>query len=118
MSFQRRTLAGGPDDFMQVEHLRFRGSNRSIGAHLAKLALAELGVRKPQSDTSVVARQNSFMQERWPEDFERMRGVADILGSCAQESIDCSSLMYHWGVPGCSNAFYPPSTTRATSGPL
>ncbi len=38
LQFAERIVAGGPDDFMTVRHLRFRGSQCEIGKKLAEIA--------------------------------------------------------------------------------
>lgn len=108
-----RVVAGGPDDFMEVRHLTLRGTNREIGRHLALLARDELGVRKvPWTDPAATRAQRRFLGRNWPAQAERGAGVADGFGvDPADDSVDCSFLAYHVGLPGCSCVYYPPGAT-------
>lgn len=108
-----RVIAGGPEDFMEVRHLTLRGTNREIGRYLARLARDDLGVRKvPWTDSSATRAQRCFLARNWPQQAERAAGVADGFGiDPADDSIDCSFLAYHVGLPGCSCVYYPPGAT-------
>lgn len=103
-------VAGGPNRFCEVRHVVLRGSNREIGAALAKLARERHGVDR--IDASVP--ENTRAQREWFEAHygsyaERMRGVAETQGILwGDDRHSVAGLPYGFGDPGCT-VFYVPA---------
>ncbi len=107
-------IVGTTDDFLQVRHLVLRGAHRDIGSALGTIARDDLGVDKTARWTNpeATAAHAAWLAENWPEHYQRSLGAADAFGAnAADRDHDFSYLHYDWAVPGCSNCFYPPSTT-------
>ena len=68
LQFAERIVAGGPDDFMTVRHLRFRGSQREIGKKLAEIAKI--------SDNEM----KHFINRRVSPDMPAIDAMAEYLG--------------------------------------
>lgn len=108
-------LAGGPDDFLTVRHLVLRGGDEAIGHALAVVARDELGVdkRPGYSDPEASIAQRRWLADQWPQHDARRRGAAAAFGATPDDPTrDFGFLQYDWAVPGCSNCFWPGSTTR------
>ncbi len=109
-----RVVAGAPDTFAELRHLVLRGTHREIGEAVGNLARTELGVDKTArwNDPDVTAIQAVWLAEHWPEHYQRSLGAAAAFGAEPNDTEqDFTYLHYDWAVPGCSNCFYPPSTT-------
>jgi len=119
-SYTRNTLAGSGDDFMTVVHLIFKGNQKEMGKFLAQIAKDELQVQKqPWTDPVNTKAQREWMKEHWPQHFQRMQGAAEAFGIALDDDrFEHSFLYYYWGLPGCSNVYYPPSCTTSGHGVL
>lgn len=115
MTLQRHTVAGSHDDFLRLDHLILSGTQREIGAELACIAHSELDLRKiPWTDPTTTRLQRAYLQQHWPEHAQRMLGVSDVLDiSPEDDRFELSFLYYHFGFPGCSNAYFPPASTTS-----
>jgi hypothetical protein len=108
-----RVVAGGPDDFMIVRHVRVEGTNRQIGSAITELARENHGVRKLASGSPAsVAARKAFFAKRYPELYARARGAADVLGGWFDAGVDPFGIGYDgMSQPGCSTVYYPPSSS-------
>lgn len=107
-------IAGTPDTFLQVRHIVLRGTHFEIGEALGIIARDDLGVDKTAQWSDPIATQEhaAWLAEHWPEHHQRSLGAAAAFGAGpSNREQDFSYLHYDWAVPGCSNCFYPPSTT-------
>ena len=113
---EERIAAGGKGDDLVVHHLVLTGSNRAIGRHLGELVRARYGLCAPAPGDP----RRSRVQREWlglhaPPLLERLRGVADALGTdVADDDFDASCLGALPNVPGGSAEFVP--ARRAASG--
>jgi len=74
---EETVVAGGPQDFAEVRHLRLRGSNSAIGQRLAEIARERHSLRRlPSADPLRARAQRSYLRLHYPIHLERMRGVA------------------------------------------
>ncbi len=106
-------VAGGPDDFLSVRHVRLRGTQREIGKSLAELAREHHGWTPTASrDPESTRQQRDYFETEAPHFLERMRGVADAAGvDVADDTFNLASLSYGFRAPGCTVVYYPPSST-------
>jgi predicted choloylglycine hydrolase len=112
------TVAGGADDFLQVQHYRLRGSNREIGREIAKIAKS-LGVEIPSPPDHLRTKlRYRYILQSYPQLYERMTGVGAEYGiDLANYSRDLSVLDYSPSQPHCSVVFYP-ATRTANAHPI
>lgn len=110
---------GGPDDFMSVRHMVFRGPWSEIGRSLAALA-AEHGWKPRLVENPVPVRaQRAWFVSNYPAHVARMRGVAAFAGLRLDEDRAwLSTLSYGFARPGCSVVYFPPSLTESGQGML
>jgi hypothetical protein len=113
-------VAGGPTDFLLVQHLVLRGDNQSIGRALARLAQESYATSVAASADPVRTRaQRHYIAKTYPVLFDRMRGVAAAYGKdINDDSCDFSSLGYAHIHAGCSVVYYPPEATVSARGIL
>jgi predicted choloylglycine hydrolase len=110
-----RTVAGGPDDFMVVRHLVASGSSRAIGRALATEAAAAFGATAyPAADPVVARARRRWIARNWPEQYERMRGFAEVFGIEPDDAgLDFAELvavpLTALTTPGCSAVWCPPT---------
>lgn len=118
LRFEEFLVAGGPQDFATVRHLRLEGSHFEIGRRLAELAMERHGWVPPETvERRRTAAQRRYFERNSPFHFERMRGVADWLGlEVADDSFNLSELGFGFARPGCTVAYYPPSSTSWGTG--
>ncbi|MGI8982924.1 MAG: C45 family autoproteolytic acyltransferase/hydrolase [Acidimicrobiales bacterium] len=111
------TVAGGPDDHMEVRHVVLRGTNREIGASLAAMARERHGVLPAVGgDPAVTRARRRWYRREWPAHFERMQGVADVHGVAVDDdSVELGLLAYLGGAPApaCSVAWLPAGATAS-----
>lgn len=107
-------VAGGPNDFMTVRHLKLKGSNQEIGQSLAKTAQTLHGTTLGKADDTLVNRARWF-EHHYPAMAERAKGVCSAYSaSYAELEVDPFSLGYDLlNQPGCSTVFYPGSKTES-----
>src|SRR5687767_6306024 len=75
-----RHIVGGKDDFMIVRHLRIEGSNREIGAALARVARKNHAAKFSPEDPKLVRARKEYFAAKYPALAERGRGAAEELG--------------------------------------
>ena len=110
---ERRVVAGGADDFMEVTHLRIEGSSFEIGRALAEIARERHGYAlKPSADPRRTRAQRRYFETHHAAHLERMRGVASLFGkSVDEDAYVFSNLLFGFSKPGCSVVFFPPDST-------
>jgi len=116
LEFSEHQVAGGPDDFMIVRHLKMRGSNRDIGRKLGEIAKQRHQVvLEPLSPVMARARRD-FFERNYPVHFSRGVGAAEAFGECFNTTTQ--DVFAAWLnidlAPACSTVYYPP--THTTSG--
>ena len=110
LEFSERVVAGGPDDFMTVRHLRLRGSQRAIGRKLAEIAQTRHGVQPVRLDPAIAEQRLEFYKSAYPVHYERALGVKDHFGTNFDGGLDATVLPYNLPANyGCSVVYYPPS---------
>ena len=110
LKFSERVVAGGPDDFMTVRHLRMHGSQQAIGSKLAAIAQSRHGVEVVRLDPPMADSRLEFYRTTYPMHYERALGVKDHFGATLGDGLDPTALPYN--LPnnfGCSVVYYPPS---------
>jgi hypothetical protein len=117
---EENVIAGGPQDFAEVRHLRLRGSNNAIGKRLAEIARERHGLcRLPSADPLRARAQRSYLGLHYPIHLERMCGVAAAYDLDPQrDDLELCELVYNCDEPGCSVVYYPPATTESGHGIL
>ncbi len=117
---QSRIIAGGPDSFVQAEHVILRGSNYEIGQQMAEFAKGH-GISVTRAPDSLVSRvKREYLRDSYPAYYERMRGLADGLGLTFDDSNYDFSVLWQpmvFGM-GCSMVFFPNSSTENGHGIL
>jgi hypothetical protein len=115
---QDEVVAGSPGDFMEVRHIRLKGSNEEIGRALAMLAQERFGATpSPSADPPRTRAQRHFLERNYPYLLERMRGVAAAFGkSVEDDAFDFGSLGYTKLRGGCSVVYFPPTVMENNSG--
>lgn len=90
-----------------------RGLPEDIGSALAQIAFRDLGVRMdPWAEPDATRDHLSWLERNWPTQRGRAHGVASALALDPTDlSIEPSCLYYDWAVPGCSNVFWPATST-------
>lgn len=116
--YRERFIATVSGEFLEVNHIKIKGSNYAIGKKIAEIT-KRLLIRPKQSDDIIINRiQRKYIKNNYPEFYERMRGVADVYGiDINDDNYDFSHL---WIIPiesfvksmGCSVVFYPKSFTE------
>lgn len=116
--FEETVVAGGPSDFMEVRHIKLRGSNFEIGKKLAQIAYSRHKTGPiPYPDRGATRAQVSYFEEHYPVHIERMRGVAAAFGKDLDfDAWNFTGLLYGIPLGGCSVVFYPPETTKSGEG--
>ncbi len=115
---EERVVAGGPEDFATVRYLRLEGSHFEIGRKLCEIAMERHGwVPSEDVDPRRTAAQRRYFERNAPFHFERMRGVADLLGADVEDdTFNLADLAYGFERPGCTLVYYPPATTEWGTG--
>jgi hypothetical protein len=103
----RQCVAGGPDDFMMVQHLVLSGTETQIGRELAEVARGDSGWRPPVTqDPARNHARRRWMERHWPEQHARMAGVAEAYGEDLEDDrLDFSYVMAEPVAPLCSAAW-------------
>jgi predicted choloylglycine hydrolase len=112
--YKEKVIAGGPDKFMEVQHVVLKGSNFEIGKKIGEMAKRD-GTRITPSDDHILNRaKREYMARNYPILYERMKGVADAFGlNIADDSYNFSELTQaQMAAPGCSVTFYPAGYTE------
>lgn len=113
LEFSEEQVAGSPEDFMIVRHVRLRGTNRDIGRKLGEIARqrhhSEL---EPLTPVMFRARRD-FFQRNYPIHFSRSVGATEAFGlDIASTTLDVFAVYLNIDfAPGCSTVYYPPSRT-------
>ncbi len=125
MPTKTSVVVGGTDSFMTVRHLVIRDTNFAIGQALGEMAVRRYGqaITDYAADPVFARARRRYFQRHYPLHWERVRGVAAAFGVDPEDDrYDLTWLPYHLGpaggVPGCSVAYYPPTTTRDGHGYL
>ncbi len=118
LQFAERIVAGGPDDFMTVRHLRFRGSQREIGKKLAEIAKSRNALQPFDQGVALAKKRRAFYQEYYPLHYQRALGAADLFGVTDDGSKDTMLLPYNCPDFGCSVVYYPPDHTATGNATL
>jgi hypothetical protein len=108
------TIAGSPNDFMEVRHVALRGTNREIGCRIAEIARGRFDVQlTPAPDAAVLRASREYLQQHYPIHYQRMLGVSDAYRTpIDDERLDLSRLAYLFAFPGCSVAYIPPDRAQ------
>lgn len=121
MNYQQDVLieGDGAQVFPFLRHIRLSGTNFEIGQKLAEINIENHGdfLEKHRVFDPVYARaRREYFQKAYPIFWERMRGVAFVLGADPYDDrYDFSAMWHNVEIPprpGCSNAFYPPQRTE------
>ena len=116
------TLAGGPEDFTFVRHLRLEGTHREIGralAHAAELAHGAAAAPRTVDDLEREAVRRRWFATHYPAHLERSKGVADHFGRDPDDLGVAFDWVSTYDIPaGCSVAFYPPAIMKDGAGTL
>ncbi len=105
-----RVVAGGPNDYMTVRHLRLRGSQRDIGRKLAQIAETRHGVTPQRPEPSRARGRLEFYRDAYPMHYQRALGVADHFAASVEGGQDLTLLPYNLPASiNCSVVYYPPS---------
>jgi hypothetical protein len=125
MQVNEQAYFGGVDDFMTVRHLTIHGSNFEIGRALGELARDRYGMSPADyaADPVYASARRAYFQRNYPVHWQRVRGAASAFGRDADDhGYDFTGLRYNMDLPlpapGCSVAYYPPSTTASGAGYL
>jgi len=123
MSISERCFFGQAGDFLTARELVIRGTNFEIGRALGRIAIERYGRRSADfaGDPLFGRARREYMRRHFPVHWERMRGVADILGIDPEDDgYDLTGIPYLTDLPvpppGCSAVYYPPATTSAGAG--
>ncbi len=123
MSISEHCFFGKAGDFLTARELVIHGTNFEIGRAVAGLAIERYGRRRADfaCDPVFGHARRKYMQAHFPIHWERMRGVADVLGVDAEDDgYDLTEIAYltdtPMQAPGCSAVYYPPATTTAGTG--
>ena len=115
LEFSEHQVAGGPDDFMIVRHLRLKGTNRDIGHKLGEIAKQRHQViLEPLSPVMARARRDYF-ERNYPVHFSRGVGAAEAFGQdFTTTTLDVFAAWLNIDLaPACSTVYYPPSFTSS-----
>ncbi len=114
LQFSEKQVAGGPDDFMVVRHLRLKGTNRQIGRKLAEIARERHKVQAASIDPILLRARRDFLKRNYASQFARSQGAAEAYGLTLETSgLDVTSLYINMNLqPQCSTVFYPAEFTE------
>lgn len=122
LEVQEKVVSAGEDHLMTVRHLRLRGSQEAIGAHLAEIWLNRhaLSHRPPGTPDSLGTHAHrEWAEANWPQAHSRMVGAARAFREDFENNqLDFRSLPYGTVSAGCSCVFYPPSVMQQGEGIL
>ena len=107
-------MAGGPNDFMIVRHVRMRGTNRDIGRKIAEIAKQRHGARPDSADPLVLRTRRDFYKRNYPTHYARAAGAAEAFDlTLDTANVDCTTVYINMGPPpGCSTVYYPSAYTE------
>jgi len=114
-SFSETVVAGGPNDFITVRHVRLNGSQREIGKKLGEIAKQRHGVVLPKPEPAILRARQEFYRRNYPMHLDRGAGVADAFGlPFPQTDSDTLMLWFNMEPPvACSTVFYPGAYTES-----
>lgn len=122
LDVQEKVVSAGVDHLMTVRHLRLRGSQEAIGAHLAEIWLdRHAPSHRPPStpDPLGTHAHREWAEANWPQAHSRMVGAAQTFQEDIEDNqLDFRSLPYGTVSAGCSCVFYPPSVMQKGEGIL
>lgn len=123
MQFEENDILADPAGFMHVRHLLLRGTNFEIGRALAETAVRNHGfsVERCRAREGVIRARRDYLARTYPVLMERVRGVAAALGVDPEDDrYDLTGIPFNTELPepGCSDVFYPGSTTACGHGVL
>ncbi|MBB4934914.1 hypothetical protein F4561_005808 [Lipingzhangella halophila] len=111
-------VAGGPDDFMTVNHLTVSGSHADIGRALAEEARRAYGWRpQPAADPVVARARRTWFERNWPQYAARMAAVAEMLG-VDPDAVQLDGLSGPPEGSACSAVWCPPDMASDGRGRL
>jgi predicted choloylglycine hydrolase len=110
-------IAGSPNDFMEVRHIVIKGTNLQIGKKIAEIVQKNnLIITLSGLDKERNRMQRTYMEQNYPQHYDRMKGAAATLGwNLQDDSYDFSVLLVQMelpGITGCSAVFYPAAFTE------
>ncbi|MGM7681440.1 C45 family autoproteolytic acyltransferase/hydrolase [Cytobacillus sp. Hm23] len=113
MFFEEKVITGSLSEFMEVRHVKIKGSNFYIGKKLAEIGYNNHRAL-PYPATTKYKYQLEYFKNNYPILLDRIQGATDYFSNVNVEdnSYDFSSFVYSSGLPGCSVVFYPPTTTE------
>lgn len=112
-----QVVAGSPDDFMEVRHIRLSGSHRQIGYDLAAVAKNYGWQPNQTADPARSKAQLAYFEKYWPYQVQRIQGIAECSGqSLERTASNFSSLGYQEVQGGCSCFYIPPELSETGKG--
>jgi len=118
--FREKNISGNEGDAYEVKYMLLKGTNREIGYKLAQVADEKHSLRKNADGNSsplIVGARKDYFERNYPIHLERMRGIADWYGiPIENNTVDFGSLYYQALDMGCSDIYYPSSTTVSDHG--
>ncbi|MDP9073148.1 MAG: peptidase C45, acyl-coenzyme A - 6-aminopenicillanic acid acyl-transferase, partial [Actinomycetota bacterium] len=107
-----QVVAGGPEDFAEVRHLRLAGTNQEIGRTLAEIAHQRHRAGPSALRPVLVRARRAWYERNYPIHYQRMAGVAQAMAVALDDDrLDCAALGGEPGPGGCSVAYFPGSHT-------
>lgn len=115
LEFSENQVAGGPEDFMTVRHLRMRGSNRDIGRKLGEIARQRHKVELEPLSAVMSQARRTYFERNYAVHFSRGAGAAEAFGQ--NFTTTTSDVFAAWLnidiAPACSTVYYPPAHTAS-----
>jgi len=118
--FSEKSVAGGSGNFLEVKHIKMKGSNFEIGKKLGEIAIKNHKLNIPLAKDKLKSKvQKNYLKKNYPVHFERMKGVSAAFNSNFEnDEFDFSQLGYAMQNYGCSAVFYPQNFTENNHGIL
>ncbi len=107
-------VAGGPDKFMEVRHIKIKGSNFEIGKAIGRIAQKKGIKMLPSGDPKINRAKREYLADKYPVFYERMRGVAETYNlDIKNNEFNFSGISQKTVRPfGCSAVYYPAEYTE------
>lgn len=112
----REYVAGGPDDFLTVHHLRLSGNQAEIGRALAEEARRRYAWAPSPIDPTLGKARHRWFERNWPQHLARARGAADLAGVELADGDRIVDALSGEVQGGCSASWSPPATTAERHG--
>jgi len=114
LEYKETVIAGGPDKFVEVQHVVLKGSNFDIGKKIGEIAKKNGTPIMPSDDHILNRAKREYMTRNYPILYERIKGVAAAYEmDIKNDSYDFTSLFQpQMAPPGCSVTFYPANHTE------